>query len=111
MTDWKWLVNADLNGAHRVPDNPGVVESFEARGWEVTDLSGDLDADSPEVTDAVALAAAGEQVSGLRGKALNDALDEAGLSKTGTVKEKQARLAGLKAESATTTTEEVEGSE
>jgi hypothetical protein len=109
MTDWKWLVHAEF-GAHKVPGNPGVVELFEGRGWEVTDLDGNLDADSPEVADAAALASAGEHVSGLRGQALNKALDDAGLSKSGTVREKQARLAGHEAKSATTTTEE-EGSE
>jgi hypothetical protein len=105
MTEWKWLVHPEYE-AHRVPDNPGVLEMFEGRGWEVTDLDGALDADSVEVADAVALASAGEQVAGLRGKALNDALESAGLSRSGTVKEKQARLAEHEAKSANTTTEE-----
>lgn len=114
MIEWKWLVNTEVGGIHRVPDNPGVVESFESRGWEVTDLDGNLDIDSPDVVDAVARAQAGELVSGLRGKDLNKALDDAGLAKSGTVREKQARLAGHEVESSaivTATTAEEEGSE
>lgn len=106
MAEWKWLVHAEIGMAHRVQDNPGVLEWFESRGWEVTDLSGDLTSDSDEVADAVALAQAGEQVAGLRGKALNDALDDAGLSKSGTVKQKQDRLAEHEAAAITNTTEE-----
>ena len=106
MTEWKWLVHAELGAAHKAPDNPGVIEWFESRGWEVTDLSGDLTSDSDEVADAVALAQAGEQVAGLRGKALNDALESAGLSRSGTVKQKQDRLAEHEAALAVNTTEE-----
>ena len=61
MTDWKWLVHPEF-GAHRVPDNPGVVPSFEGRGWSVTDLDGELPDDSEEVTAAVEQSRGGGEV-------------------------------------------------
>jgi hypothetical protein len=53
-TNWKWLVRPGAAQGHRVPDNPGVVSSFEERGFILTDLSGELDIDSPELAAAVA---------------------------------------------------------
>ena len=79
---------------HRVPDHPLVIEHFQDLGWE-----------TPDDSAARAEAEAGE----LRGKALNEALREAGLPMTGTADEKRAALAdyaaGQIAEGDTTTEE------
>ncbi len=91
-TVWAILHNPTTNGTHQVPNNPDVIADFQARGWETPD-------------DATVRVAA--EASDLHGKALDGALDSAGLSKSGTVAEKQARLAGYEeAELAATTTEE-----
>jgi hypothetical protein len=36
MGDWIYLKHADA-GETRVPDQPGVLESYQARGWSVMD--------------------------------------------------------------------------
>ena len=54
QTEWVWLVHPEFGTAHRVADNPGVVQDFEDRGWTLTELSGDLDIDSPQVAAAIA---------------------------------------------------------
>ena len=93
--EWITLYNPTTQGTHRVPDNAGVIEDFRARGWE-----------SSDDTDVRAEAVAGD----LRGKALDGALDAADLSKSGSVAEKQARLAEHEAElAAATITQEEEG--
>ena len=76
------LYNPTLQAWHDVPDNPGVVQDFQDRGWE-----------TPDESAARAEAEAAE----LHGKALDKALAQAGLSKSGTVAEKQARLAEFEA--------------
>ena len=63
---------------HRVPDSQIVIEHFQDLGWE-----------TPEDSAARAEAEAGE----LRGKALNEALRDAGLPMTGTADQKRAALA------------------
>lgn len=83
--EWVTLHNPTTRGWHRVPNNPGVVQDFQDRGFE-----------TPE--DSAARAEA--DTSLLRGKDLEDALEEAGLSKSGTVKDKQARLAEYRRETA-----------
>jgi len=100
MTVWKWLTHPDL-GVHRVPDNAGVVESFEGRSWQATDIDGELASDSEEFADALAARQATQDAEELKGKALDQALEEAGLSKSGTVADKQARLAEAKASQGT----------
>lgn len=47
-----WLIHPE-HGVHKVPDQPGVIKSFEARGWEVTDLPTDLDSDDSEFIEAL----------------------------------------------------------
>ena len=97
MEDVKWveLYNPSQAVWHSFHDHPAVVQHFRERGWETPD---DI------------AARAGEEAEELRGKALDRALEDAGLSKSGTVDEKRARLAEHEAELAITTTEE-EGSE
>lgn len=97
--NWVTLYNPSQQATHRVPDLPGVVKDFRDRGWE-----------TPDDTTARVESEASE----LRGKALDDALEDAGLSKSGTVADKQQRLADHEAEQHeadlaegnTTTTEE-----
>jgi hypothetical protein len=76
------LYNPTLQAWHDVPDHPVVVQDFQDKGWE---------------TPAESAARAEAEAAELHGKALNKALDQAGLSKSGTVAEKQARLAEYEA--------------
>ena len=51
-----WLIHRTLGDGvrtHYVPDDPGVIRSEEARGWEVTKLPTELDSDDPEFIDAL----------------------------------------------------------
>jgi hypothetical protein len=82
------LYNPSQDAWHRVPNHPLVIQDFQDRGWE-----------TPE--DSAARAEV--DTTQLRGKELEDALEAEGLSRGGTVAEKQARLAEKRAESATTT--------
>ena len=99
-----WLTHPE-HGEHKVPDNPGVIAYFVGRGYVVSDLPAELEADDPEFIEALEKLRAGEQVSELKGKALDDALDAAGLSKSGTVEEKRARLTEHEAAEVTTPAE------
>jgi hypothetical protein len=110
MTGWKWLIS-DINGLpHRVPDDPAVIATHVARGFELTDLPGDLNPDDEEFVAALAVRQAGKDAEELRGKALDEALEQAGLSKSGTVDEKRQRLAESQAAS-TNDGEQPEGNE
>ena len=92
---WIELYNPEQSVWHRFHDMPDVVDHFRSRGWETAE---DI------------AARAGAEAEELRGKALDEELEDAGLSKSGTADEKRARLAEHKAALAATTTEE-EGSE
>lgn len=99
MSGWVWLIS-DINGLpHRVPE--AVVAFHAARGFQVTDIDGDLDSDSEEFAAELAQRQAAAEAEELRGKALDDALEDAGLSKSGTVAEKQSRLAEFNASQGT----------
>lgn len=87
------LYNPTQDAWHQVPDDPIVIQDFQDRGWETPEDSA---------------ARAEKDATQLRGKELEDALEAEGLPKSGTVAEKQARLAEKRAESAITT-EENEG--
>ena len=78
---------------HRVPDNPSVVQYFRDKGWE---------------TRADIAARAGAEAEELRGRALDEALDAAGLSKAGSADEKRERLAEYEARSVAETIEDEE---
>jgi hypothetical protein len=80
------LYNPSQDAWHRVPNHPVVIQDFQDRGWETPE-----DSAARAEADAVHL----------RGKELEDALEAEGLSRGGTVAEKQARLAEKRAESAT----------
>jgi hypothetical protein len=77
-TPWVDLYNPDLRSWHRVPDNLAVIQHFQDRGWETPEESAERAAAEAEV---------------LRGRALEKALDDAGLPKTGTADEKRKALA------------------
>ena len=89
--EWIDLYNPSIPGWHRVHNHPAVVQHFRDRGWE-----------TPEDIAA----RAGAEAEELRGKALDEALDAAGLSKSGSADEKRTRLAEFEAKSAITTEEE-----
>lgn len=76
------LYNPTLQAWHDVPDNPVVVQFFQDKGWE---------------TPAESASRAAAEAAELHGKALDKALERAGLSKSGTVAEKQERLAEYEA--------------
>lgn len=48
-----WLIQPGNPEPHKVPDQPGVIAYFKGRGWQVTDLPADLDADDPEFIEAL----------------------------------------------------------
>ena len=82
QVEWITLYHPGQQATHRVPSNPLVISHLIDRGWETPD-------------DTAARVEA--ETVGLHGKELNDRLDDAGLSKGGSVKEKQARLAEYEA--------------
>lgn len=99
---WVELYNPSVPGWHKVPDHPAVVQSFRERGWET---QGDI------------AARAGAEAEELKGKALDEALEAAGLAKSGSADDKRARLAeyeaaqAIESVEADSTTNEEEGSE
>lgn len=82
------LYNPTQQAWHDVPNHPAVIQDFQDRGWETPDDSA---------------ARAEREAIDLHGQELADALEEAGLPKGGTVKDKQARLAAHRAEAVTPT--------
>ena len=93
MTGWVWVIS-DVNGLpHRLPNDPSVIAAHVARGFELTDLPGDLNSDDEEFVVALGARRAAKDAEELRGKELDAALEAADLSKSGTVKDKQQRLA------------------
>jgi hypothetical protein len=101
MSGWVWLVSGVNGLPHRAPDDQGAIEPLVARGFTVTDLPGEWNSDDEEFIAALAKLQAVDQAADLKGKALDEALDDAGLSKSGTVAEKQARLAEFNASEGT----------
>jgi hypothetical protein len=111
---WAFLRHSVTGGVHLVPEDS--VPLFEARGWVRHAMPEGLDANdlrAPDSLDEVlALESLPEQilseeeVADLKGAALEEALVNAGLSKSGTADEKRARLAEHEAELANTTEEE-----
>ena len=105
MGGWVYLRNEETGGECQVPDEPGVVAAQEARGWRRYATPDYLNPDAP---NAEVLAQAqdayepepilsAEEVADLKGQALDEALDAAGLTKSGTADEKRARLAEYEA--------------
>jgi hypothetical protein len=114
---WAVLVHKVTGGVTVVPDEPDVILRHEVLDWERRALPDWLDPNDP-LAPAV-LADRGldwtepildaETVNGLKGKALDEALDEAGLPKAGSADEKRARLAEHEAALAANDTTENEG--
>ncbi len=101
MTGWVWLIS-NINGLpHRVPDNEAAIAPLVARGFEVTNIPDVLNSDDEEFQVALAEWHAAKNAEELKGKALDDALDKAGLSKAGSADEKRQRLAENQAASTT----------
>lgn len=48
MSGWKWLVSGVNGLPHRVPDDPAVIATYVGRGYELTDISGDMPAADDE---------------------------------------------------------------
>ena len=47
MTDWAYVTHPDLdNAGAKIPNDPLVISSYQARGWVQEDLPSDLDPDS-----------------------------------------------------------------
>jgi hypothetical protein len=118
MTTWAYLAHPEIGGHSLFPDDPATIAHYEARGWERRAFPEGLDPADPaafgQLHEALANAPAPEpilsedQVAELKGKALDDALDAAGLSKSGTVAEKRDRLADHEAELANPTPTDAE---
>jgi hypothetical protein len=81
--EWVTLFHPEQHAYHRVHNQPLEVQDFQNRGWL-----------TPEDSEERAKADADL----LRGEELEDALRDAGLSRSGTVKEKQKRLADFRAD-------------
>ena len=99
MSGWQYLTHPDLpDTGHLVPDNAGVVEGFEAHGWVRAETPEDLLPDQPDKGWTVDQAKAAEEAERLKGEALDEALKEKGLPRTGKADEKRARLAEAETE-------------
>lgn len=116
---WAYVVHGEHGGHATIPDDPSVLEYYLARGWERHALPDVLDPDAPNSAGEALEAAevyeteqilTEDQALAKKGKELDDALGDAGLSKSGTADEKRARLAEHQAELADPTPEgEVNG--
>ena len=76
------LYNPTQQVWHKVPNHPAVIQDFRDRGWY-----------TPEESAQRAEDEAAARAKELKGKALDDALEAAGLPKTGTADEKRKALA------------------
>lgn len=97
---WVYMVHETTSGSGLFPDEPGVISAQESRGWRRHTMPIELDPDAPNLEVAQAAEVyesepilSEAEVEELRGAALNESLETAGLSKSGTVNEKRARLA------------------
>ncbi len=110
---WAYLVHETTGGTCVVPDDLSVITAQEARGWKRHVLPPELDPDAPNYAGDVPGAPpevilSEEEALDLKGKALDQALRDAGLSTTGSADDKRARLAEHEAALATPTTEQEE---
>jgi hypothetical protein len=114
---WVFLRHEETGGECQVSDEPGVVYAMEARGWARYVAPDYLNPDAPNADVVVQAADAFEpepilsedEALALKGAALDEAIDKAGLPKSGTADEKRARLAEYEADLATTPEGEVNG--
>lgn len=104
MTAWVYMRHPDIDGQTLIPDSPDVIAFHESRGWERHVLPVELDPDAVNSGAVFEPLAETERILHqdealeLKGEALDEALEEAGLSKSGTADEKRARLAEHMAE-------------
>jgi hypothetical protein len=56
MTSWIYMTHPGIAGAGKFPDEPGVREAQEARGWVEAPLprTGEWDPDAPQVPEPAA---------------------------------------------------------
>lgn len=111
---WVFLRDPESGAPHLVSE--GGAGLFEARGWQRYAMPEGLDPNDPyapaALHEVLALAPEPEPILSegealaLKGQALDEALDRAGLSKAGSADEKRARIAEHEAELAATTEEE-----
>lgn len=102
---WVYLRHEETGGECLASDEPGVIPAYEARGWKRYATPDYLNPDAPNAEIGVQAADAYEpepilsadEVADLKGQALDDALESAGLSKSGTADEKRSRLAEYEA--------------
>jgi hypothetical protein len=50
--EWKWLISSVNGLPHRVPNNESAVASHVLRGFEPTDIPGELNSDDLEFAEA-----------------------------------------------------------
>jgi hypothetical protein len=111
---WALLVHSETGLSTVVNNDPGVIKIHEDHGWERRAFPEWVDPDAPNAAERLADGEPvdtepildPETVNGLKGEALANALDVAGLPKSGTADEKRAKLAEHEAELAETTTTE-----
>ena len=48
---WVWVVNPVNGLPHRLPDNQESIRAHLGRGYQLTDLPGDLDSDDPDFVE------------------------------------------------------------
>lgn len=96
---WQYMVHPDIEGSStQVPDLPDVIAWHEARGWVCAETPEELLPDQPDKGWTVDQAKAAEEAERLKGEALDEALKEKGLPRTGKADEKRARLAEAETE-------------
>jgi hypothetical protein len=118
------LRHPETGGSTLIPDDGDLLRLFEARGWQRSDElpaeaapfieAGDMRAVNEVLArqDAIRQAEAAQEAEALKGKALDQALKDAGISASGlTADQKRAALAEHEAGTAATTTDENEGAE
>lgn len=90
---WQYMVHPEIDGSQLVPDLPDVVAWQEARGWVCAETPVELDPDAPDKGWTLEQVKAAAEAERLKGEALDEALKEKGLPRTGKADEKRARLA------------------
>ena len=114
MSRFVYMKHPDIDAGQRFPNDPSVVVAQQARGWVLHTMPKAFDDDalntgeivqSAEIYSSEPVLTAAE-VEELKGKALDQAIEDAGLPKTGTADEKRAALAEYESGLAGSTTTE-----
>lgn len=109
----RYMKHPDLEGGAQVADDPTVIAAYEARGWQLHTTPEALNPDAPNTGNIIHTTdpydsqpvLTPDEVEALKGKALEAALEDAGLPRTGTADEKRDRLAEYEAALANPTPE------